>query len=331
MSLRRQCALLGLARSGVHDQPVGERAEDLQLMRLVDAPYTETPLYGVRRMTAWLRRQGDGVHPKHTRRLRRQMGLEAIYPKPRLSQPAAGHTIYPDLLRGVTIGWVHQVWSANITSIRLASGVVYLVAVIDGCSRSVLSWGVSITMAVAFCVETLEQALPQGHPAIFKMDQRAPLTSLAFTARRQQGGVRIRIEGRGRALDHVCVERLWRRVTSEEAYGRDDQSAWDARHSLARSVAFDHGERFPQALGYRTPAAISRGGARGLSLVRAKSSSEALEMNVFCPKNGLDNGEHFRPRLRSLQSAQLHNASRFRNAGFTLFSLACPQRVRFAS
>ena len=122
LSLRRQCALLGVARSGVYDQPVGDRAEDLQLMRLLDAPYTETPFDGVRRMTAWLRRQGDAVHPKHIRRLLRQMGLEAIYPKPRLSQPAAGHTIDPSLLRGVTSGRVNQVWSAAITSIRLAAG-----------------------------------------------------------------------------------------------------------------------------------------------------------------------------------------------------------------
>ena len=173
-------------------------------MRLLDAPYTETPFDGVRRMTAWLRHQGSAVNPKHIRRLLRQVGLEAIDPKPRLSQPAAGHTIDPDLLRGVTIGRVHQVWRANITYIRLASGVVYLVAVIDWCSRYVLSWAVSITMEVAFGVEALEQALRQGHPEIFNTDQGAQLTSLAFTERLQQGGVRIGMDGRSRALDHVC-------------------------------------------------------------------------------------------------------------------------------
>jgi putative transposase len=216
LSLRRRCALLGVARSGVSDQPVGDRAEDLQLMRLLDAPYPETPFYGVRRLTAWLRHQGDAVNPKHIRRLLRQMGLEAISPKPRLSQPAVGHTISPDLLRGVTMGRVHQVWSADITSIRVVSGVVYLVAVLDWFRRYVLSWAVSITMDVACCVEALEQALRQGHPAIFKTDQGAQLTSLAFTERLQQGGVRISMDGRGRALDHVCVERLWRSVKSEE-------------------------------------------------------------------------------------------------------------------
>ena len=259
LSLRRQCALLGLARSGVYYQPVGDRAEDLQLMRLLDAQYTETPFYGVRRMTAWLRDQGYAVNPKHTRRLLRQMGLEAIYPKPRLSQSAAGHAIYPYLLRGVTIGRVNQVWSADITYLRLASGFVYLVAVIDWFSRYVLSWAVSITMDVAFCVEALDQALSQGQPEIFNTDQGAQFTSVAFTERLQKGGVRISMDGRGRALDNVFVERLWRSVKYEEVYVRDYQSAWDARRSLARYFAFYNGERLHQALGYRTPATVYQG------------------------------------------------------------------------
>ena len=259
LSLRRQGALLGLARSGVYYQPVGDRAEDLQLMRLLDAQYTETPCYGVRRMTAWLRDQGYAVNPKHTRRLLRQMGLEAIYPKPRLSQPAVGHAIYPYLLRGVTIGRVNQVWSADSTYLRLASGFVYLVAVIDWFSRYVLSWAVSITMDVAFCVEALDQALSQGQPEIFNTDQGAQFTSVAFTERLQKGGVRISMDGRGRALDNVFVERLWRSVKYEEVYVRDYQSAWDARRSLARYFAFYNGERLHQALGYRTPATVYQG------------------------------------------------------------------------
>lgn len=259
VSLRRQCALLGLARSGVYYQPVGERAEDLQLMRLLDAQYTETPFYGVRRMMAWLRRQGYGVNPKHTRRLLRQMGLEAIYPKPRLSQPAAGHEIYPYLLRGVTLGRVNQVWSADITYIRLASGFVYVVAVIDWFSRYVLSWAISITMDMAFCLEALDQALQRGRPEIFNTDQGAQFTSVAFTERRQQGGVRISMDGRGRALENVFVKRLWRSVKYEEVYVRDDQSAGDARRSLARYFVFYNDERLHQALGYRTPAAVYQG------------------------------------------------------------------------
>jgi putative transposase len=259
LSLRRQCTLLGLARSGVYYQPVGDRAEELQLMHLLDEQYTATPFYGVRRMTAWLRQQGYAVNPKHIRRLLRQMGLEAIYPKPRLSQPAAGHAIYPYLLRGVTIGRVNQVWSADITYIRLASGFVYLVAVIDWFSRYVLSWATSITMDVTFCLEALEQALQHGRPEIFNTDQGAQFTSVAFTERLQKGGVRISMDGRGRALDNVFVERLWRSVKYEEVYLRDYQSVWDARQGLARYFGFYNEARLHQGLGYRTPAAVYQG------------------------------------------------------------------------
>jgi putative transposase len=243
----------------MYDHPVGDRAEDLQLMRLLDEQYPATPFYGVRRMTAWLRRQGYAVNPKHIRRWLRQMGLEAIYPKPRLSQPAAGHAIYPYLLRGVTIGRANQVWSADITYIRLASGFVYLVAVSDWFSRYVWSWAISITLDVACCLEALDQALHQGRPEIFNTAPGVQFTSVAFTQRLQQGGVRISMDGRGRALDHVFVERLWRSVTYEEVYVRDYQSAWDARDSLARYFAFYNGERLHQALGYRTPAAVYQG------------------------------------------------------------------------
>jgi putative transposase len=256
LSLRRQWALLGLARGSGYDQPVGPSAEDVELMRLLDEPYTATPCYGMRRMTAWLHSRGYAVNHKRVGRRLRQMGLEAIYPKPRLSQPAAGHVIYPYLLRGITVNRVNQVWSADITYVRLAGGLVYLVAVIDWFSRYVLSWVVSITMDVAFCVEALEQALRHGQPEIFNPDQGAQFTSLAFTERLKHGGIRISMDGRGRALDHVFVERLWRSVNCEEVYLRDYQSAWDARQSLARYFGCYNRERLHQALGYRTPAAV---------------------------------------------------------------------------
>jgi putative transposase len=264
ISLRRQCALLGLARGNLYYQPVSEGLENLALMRLLDAQYTATPFYGIRRMTAWLQRQGYAVNHKRVGRLLRQMGLEAIYPKPRLSQPAADHLIYPYLLRGVSVDRVNQVWSADITYVRLAAGFVYLVAVIDWFSRYVLSWAVSITMDVAFCVEALEQALSQGQPEIFNTDQGAQFTSQDFTMRLQQGGIRVSMDGRGRALDNVFVERLWRSVKYEEVYLRDYQSVWDARQSLAQYFGFYNGERLHQALGYRTPAAVYHGGYRGL-------------------------------------------------------------------
>jgi helix-turn-helix protein/integrase-like protein len=158
LSLRRQCALLGLARGSWYYQPVGPSAEDVALMRVLDEQYTATPFYGIRRMTAWLRSRGYAVNHKRVGRLLRQMGLEAIYPKPRLSQPAVGHVIYPYLLRGITVNRVNQVWSADITYVRLAGGFVYLVAVIDWCSRYVLSWAVSITMDGAFCVEAFRRS-----------------------------------------------------------------------------------------------------------------------------------------------------------------------------
>ena len=221
LSIRRQCALLGLARSTLDDQPLGASAEHLQLMRWLDEPYTVTPFYGLRRMTAWLRGQGYTVNRKRVARLMRVMGLEALYPKPRLSQPAAGQMIDPYLLRGVTVERINQVWSADITYIRLQGGLVSLVAVMDWLSRSVLSWTISITRDMACCVEALDQALGQGHPELFHTDQGAQFTSPAFTARLKEGGIRISMDGRGRALDHVFVERLWRTVKYEEVYLRD--------------------------------------------------------------------------------------------------------------
>jgi putative transposase len=259
LSIRRQCALLGLARSTLYDQPLGERAENLQLMRLLDEQYTATPFYGVRRMTAWLRGQGYAVNRKRVARLLHRMGLEALYPKPRLSQPAAGHTIYPYLLRGVTVERVNQVWSADITYIRLQAGFVYLVAVMDWFSRYVLSWALSITLDLSFCVEALEQALGQGCPEIFNTDQGVQFTSQAFTARLKQGGIRISMDGRGRALDNVFVERLWRTVKQEEVYLHDYQSVQDARQGLVRYFVFYNEERLHQALGYQPPAAVYRG------------------------------------------------------------------------
>jgi len=259
LNLRRQWALLGVARGSWDYQPLGPSVEDVELMRLLDEQYTATPFYGIRRMTAWLRSRGYAVNHKRVGRRLRQMGLEAIYPTPRLSQPAASHVIYPYLLRGITVNRVNQVWSADITYIRLAAGFVYLVAVIDWFSRYVLSWAVSITMDVTFCLEALAQAMRQSQPEIFNTDQGAQFTSPAFTERLKQGGIRISMDGRGRALDTVFVERLWRSVKYEEVYVREYQSVWDARQGLARYFGFYNHARLHQALGYRTPAAVYHG------------------------------------------------------------------------
>jgi len=227
-------------------------------MRLLDAQYTATPFYGSRRMTAWLRSQGYAVNRKRVTRLMRPMGIEAIDTKPHLSQPLAGHTIYPYLLRGVKIERVNHVWSADITYIRLQQGFIYVVAVIDWWSRYVLSWAVSITLESAFCLAALETALRRGRPEIFNTDQGAQFTSCAFTERLRQEGIQISMDGRGRALDNVFVERLWRSVKYEEVYLREYTTVREAQQGLGRYFGFYNDERLHQALGYRTPAAVYR-------------------------------------------------------------------------
>lgn len=231
-------------------------------MRLLDTQYTATPFYGSRRMTAWLRSQGYAVNRKRVTRLMQQMGIEAIYTKPQLSRAAEGHAIYPYLLRGVQIERVNHVWSTDITYIRLQQGFIYLVAVIDWFSRYVLSWALSITLDGSFCLEALETALRGGRPEIFNTDQGAQFTSRAFTERLRQGGVQISMDGRGRALDNVFVERLWRTVKYEEVYLREYNTVREAQQGLRRYFGFYNDERLHQALGYRTPAAVYRGVAQ---------------------------------------------------------------------
>jgi putative transposase len=256
ISIARQCELVGLPRSSFYDDAHGERAKNLQLMHLLDEQYTRTPFYGIRRMTVWLRQQGYAVNPKRVARLLRTMGLETIYPKPRLSQQHPERRIYPYLLRGVPITRVNQVWSTDITYIRLQAGFVYLVAVIDWFSRYVLSWAVSITMDVDFCLEALEQALGVATPAIFNSDQGAQFTSTDFTRWLETAGVKISMDGRGRALDNVFVERLWRTVKYEEVYLKDYRTPREATQGLAQFFQGYNTERPHQALGYSTPAAV---------------------------------------------------------------------------
>ena len=256
LSVRRQCQLLGLARSSFYYEPQPESEADLLLMRMLDEQYTRTPFYGIRRMTAWLQQQGQKVNHKHVRRLLRLMGLAAIYPKPRLSQAASGHRIYPYLLRGVQIERVNQVWSSDITYIRLTGGFVYLVAIIDWFSRYVLSWEISVTLDSDFCVSALERALEASQPEVFNTDQGAQFTSLAFTERLLARQIRISMDGRGRALDNIFVERLWRSVKYEEIYLNDYGSVPEVNGGLGRYFRFYNGERLHQSLNYRTPAAV---------------------------------------------------------------------------
>jgi putative transposase len=256
LSVTRQCALLEMARSSWYYTPAGESTENLELMRKMDEQYTQTPFYGIRRMTAWLRQQGYAVNHKRVGRLLRLMGLEALYPKPRLSVPGDGVKRYPYLLRGRAITAVNDVWSTDITYIRLQQGFLYLVAVLDWYSRYVLAWELSNTLDTGFCLDALERALQHGQPAIFNTDQGVQFTSAAYTSRLEAAGIQISWDGRGRALDNVFVERLWRSVKWEEVYLKEYQTVAEAVSGLDRYFRFYNQERPHQALGYQTPAQV---------------------------------------------------------------------------
>jgi putative transposase len=259
ISVRRQCQLLGVNRSGLYYEPVGESSENLRLMRLLDEQYTRAPFYGSRRMVAWLATQGHEVNRKRVSRLMALMGIEAVYPKPKLSQPGEGHRIYPYLLRGTTVDRVNQVWSTDITYIRMAQGFLYLVAVMDWFSRFVLSWSLSLTMEVDFCIEALKRALRQGRPDIFNSDQGSQFTSEKFTGELEAKAIAISMDGRGRCMDNIFVERLWRSLKYEEVYLKDYASVREAQAGIAGYFQFYNHERLHQSLDYRTPAAIYLG------------------------------------------------------------------------
>jgi putative transposase len=258
LSIRRQCELLGLNRSSLYYEPAGETAENLRLMRKIDEQYTARPFYGSRRMTRWLIDQGEEVNRKRVQRLMRTMGLEAIYPKPRLSAAGTGHKIYPYLLRGVTIQRPDQVWSTDITYVPMVSGFMYLAAVIDWYSRYVIAWRLSNTLDGAFCLEMLEEALRSGKPEVFNTDQGVQFTACAFTGCLERAGVAVSMDGRGRALDNVFVERLWRSVKYEDIYIRGYEVVPELYQGLVRYIGFYNNERLHQSLGYRTPAAVYR-------------------------------------------------------------------------
>jgi putative transposase len=254
----RQCELLGLARSTRYYEPVGETAENLALMRAIDRQYLATPFYGSRKLALVL-----GVNRKRVQRLMRVMGLEAIYPRQRTTRPAAGHKIYPYLLRNLAITRPDQVWASDITYVPLRHGFMYLVAVMDWFSRCVLSWRLSNTLEGSFCLEALDEALADRRPEIFNSDQGAQFTATAFTSRLEHCGVQVSMDGRGRALDNVFVERLWRSVKYEEVYLHDYRDGWEAEAGLARWFRFYCDERLHQALAYRTPSAVYREGSNG--------------------------------------------------------------------
>jgi putative transposase len=262
LSIRRQCELLGVARSGLYRPPAPANDNDLAVMRRIDELFTAWPFLGSRRIAAMLRAQGPCINRKRVQRLMRLMGIAALGPKPRTSKPAPGHRIFPYLLRGMTIDLPNQVWAADITYIPVGRGFLYLVAIMDWASRAVLSWRLSNTMDVSFCVAALEEALLRfGKPQIFNTDQGSQFTSMAFTGTLERAGIQISMDGRGRWMDNVFIERLWRSLKHEDVYLKGYADGRELHEGLADWIAFYNNRRPHQALGHRTPMAVWRNGA----------------------------------------------------------------------
>jgi putative transposase len=249
-----QARLLGLARSSVYYRPVATAARDLALMAAIDLVHTELPFYGARRIRGELLARGLACGRDHVATLMRRMGITAIAPRRRLSKPAPGHKIYPYLLRGLDITEAGHVWSADITYLPLARGFCYLTAVMDWASRRVLSWRLSNTLDAAFCIEALEEALERyDPPQVFNTDQGAQFTGEGFTSVLAGHGIQISMDGRGRWLDNVFIERLWRSVKHEEVYLKAYDDLTEARRELAAYFQFYNCRRRHQGLGDRTP------------------------------------------------------------------------------
>jgi putative transposase len=257
LSVRRQCELLGLSRSGLYYEPRPESALNLDLMNRIDRIYTAHPFYGSRRIETCLERELDRpVSRKLVQRLMRLMGIQAIYPKPRTTMPHPEHKVYPYLLRELAILRPNQVWSTDITYVGLSTGFIYVTAVIDWFTRYVLAWGVSNTMDVDFCLDVLDRALDHGtsHPDIFNTDQGSQYTSCRFTGLLEEYGIRVSMDGRGRALDNVFVERLWRSYKYEEVYLNEYNTVLDAVTGCDNYFPFYNSERPHQSLNNLTPA-----------------------------------------------------------------------------
>ena len=256
LSLVSRCGLLNLNRSSFYYRPVGEDEDTVTLLNEIQEIWERHPFYGYRRITISLRRSGYEVNHKRVQRLMGQIGLQAIYPKPRLSRANAEHKKYPYLLKDVSLEWPNQVWATDITYIRMNSGFIYLVAIIDLYSRYIVSWKVSISLDVEFCIEALEEALTKGCPSLFNTDQGSQFTSLSWISILEAHGIQISMDGQGRWRDNIYAERLWRSVKYEEVYLRSYESVSEAKRSLGRYIEFYNTQRPHQALGYKTPAEV---------------------------------------------------------------------------
>lgn len=273
-SVRRQCALLGVARSSVYRPPRPANDNDLALMRRIDELYTAWPFLGSRRMAALLRAEGQRVNRKRMQRLMRQMGIAALGPKPRTTKPAPGHKIFPYLLRDLVIERANHVWAADITYVPVGRGFLYMVAILDWASRAVLAWRLSNTMDVGFCLTALEEALARfGKPEIFNTDQGSQFTSEDFTGMLAAAGIRISMDGRGRWIDNVFIERLWRSLKYEDIYLKGYADGREARAGIGEWLTFYNHRRPHQALANRTPMMVWRDGAGALG-------GEAVDMTL---------------------------------------------------
>ncbi len=253
ISVARQCQLLGLNRTGLYYRGKPESVEDGELMRLIDEQYTNTPFYGYRRMTVYLQNLGFRVNHKRVRRLMRKLGLEAIYPKPNLSKPGKDHLTYPYLLSGVLIEYSDQVWATDITYIRIGSGFIYLLVIMDWHSRFVIEMEVSNSLEASVFVETLKRALKKGKPEIFNSDQGSQFTAIEWLRVLQENKIQISMDGRGRCFDNIFVERLWRSVKQEEVYLKEYADVWETEESLRSYFEFYNYHRPHQSLKYQTP------------------------------------------------------------------------------
>ncbi len=274
LSVRRRCALLNLARSGVYRPKPITGADDLALMRRIDELHLELPFYGSRRMMFELNKEGRGVNRKRVRRLMRVMGIEALAPHPGTSKAAPGHKIYPYLLRGLAISEPNHVWASGITYIPMACGFLYLVAIIDWASRAVLAWRLSNTIDSGFCVEALEEALARhGKPRIFNTDQGAQFTSAAFTGKLVAAGVAISMDGRGRFMDNIFIERLWRSIKYEEVHLKAYADGREARAGIGSWMTFYNFRRPHQAMNNQMPMAVWRAG-----MDKIEATANAVDM-----------------------------------------------------
>jgi putative transposase len=291
LPISQQCRLLAVSRSSIYRKPAEASAGELGIMALIDRQYLARPYYGSRRMAAWLATQGHLVNRKRAQRLMRLLGLAAIYQRPNTSKPAAAHKIYPYLLRGLAIERVNQVWCSDVTYIPMAKGFLYLVVIMDWVSRAVLAWRLSNTLSADFCIEALEEALSlYGRPEIFNTDQGSQFTSAEFTGTLERHGVTISMDGKGRCMDNIFVERLWRSLKYEEVYLHAYATVAEARTGIGAWLDFYNTERQHQNLGYRPPWRIYEESLwicgrsavpTGCASPASRASSESREMLAF--------------------------------------------------